>query len=246
MKLNKSQREVLNKQFQASFHDITLEETFKREFNEAYRQMGSEFLQQEGFPKYVEVNKEDILDVIIMPKSDTNVFVDYIENANVIESGEEFEAVRNDAEFFIDIILRNINQTKITFRLKVTRDEFLENHPTEEYLAKKMASRFSKSEIETRLNETSEFKEEVKQAALEDGFGSNVKLTNRDYKIENVRPKLSYDSLAERFLDAGYINESNTVQSFVSNQFHSLLIRHKLVDYRIVITKDPHEEEEEA
>lgn len=244
MKLNKSQREVLNKQFQASFYDITLEETFKREYNEAYRQMGSEILRQQGFPKYVDVNKEDVFDIVIMPKSDTNVFVDYIENANIIESGEEFEAVRNDAEFFIDIILRNINQTKIDLRLKASPEEFLEKYPTEEYLAKQMANRFSQSEIETRLKETSEFKEEVKSAAMEDGFESSVKLTNRDYRIENIRPKVSYDTLAERFLDAGYINESNTVQSFISNQFHILLIRHKLVDYRIVITKDPHEEEE--
>lgn len=245
MKLNKSQREVLDKQFQASFNDIMLEEAFKREYNEAYRKMGSEFLQQQGFPKYVDVDKENVLDVVITPKSDTNVFVDYIENANVIESAEEFEAVRNDAEFFIEIILNNINQTKIVFRAKASPEEFLDRYPTESYLAKSMASSFSKSEIETRLKESNEFKEEVKIAASEEGFGNNVKLTNKDYRIEDVRPKVSYDSLAERVLDSGYFNSSETVKSFIANQFHKLLIQQRLVDYTIRITKDPQDQEEE-
>lgn len=245
MKLNKSQREVLNKQFQASFNDVMLEEAFKREYNTAYKQLGSEILQQEGFPKYVDVNNEDVFDVVIKPKSDMNVFVDYIENNNLIESGEEFEAVRNDAEFFIDIILRNINQTKVDLKLKASPEEFLEKAPTESYLARAMANGFSKSEIETRLKETSEFKEEVKQAGVQEGFNANTKFTNKDYKLDNVRPKLSYSSLAERFLDGGYINESNTVKTFISNQFHPLLIQNRLVDYTIVITRDPHEEDEE-
>lgn len=245
MKLNKAQREVLNKQFQASFNDVLLEEAFKREYNSAYKQMGTEILQQQGFPKYVDVDKENIFDVVITPKSDTNVFVDYTENANMIESVEEFEAVRNDAEFFIEVILRNISQTKISLKLKANPEEFLEKAPTESYFAKAMASQFSKDEIETRLKESSEFKEEVKQVAIEEGFSKNIKLNHRDYKVENVRPKISYSSLAERFLDGGYINEGNTVSSFISNQFHTLLIKQKLVDYNIVITRDIHEDDEE-
>lgn len=244
MKLNKNQREILNKQFQASFNDTTLEEDFKQEYNEAYKEWGAKLLEEEGYPKYVDVNKGDLFKVEITPKQGTDVFVDYVEETDEIESEEEFEAVRNDAEFFNEIILRNIKDTNIELKLKVTPEEFLEQYPTEDYLAKEMSKQFSEKELEDRLRETQELQEEVKQAASEEGFDDKTKLNSRDYRIENVKLKQGFDQLSEKFLDEGYINESNTVQSFLKNEFYNLLIRNRLIDYKIVITRDLEETDE--
>ncbi|MFF0676839.1 hypothetical protein ACFYSI_13030 [Staphylococcus xylosus] len=245
MKLNKSQREVLNKQFQASFNDEALEKAFKEEYNEVYRKWGSELLAQQGFPKYVDVNDGDFVKVKITPKSGTDVFVDYVEETDEIESAEEFEAVRNDSEFFIEIILKNINATNIELEPKGTREEFLEQYPTEAYLAKQMSNYFSPIDVETRLKETQEIQEEVKEAAREEGINAKRNFNTNDYKIENIRVKKSYEQLAESVLDEGYINSSNRVQNFLNRDFYNLLIRKKLIDYRIVITRDPEEFEEE-
>src|SRR5699024_3011942 len=244
MKLNKTQREVLNKQFQASFNDKELAESFKQEYNEAYKEWGSKILEQEGFPKYVDVNKGDFFNVNITPKSGTDVFVDYVEDTDEIESGEEFEAVRSDKEFFIEIILKNISATNIELELKATPAEFLEQYPTEEYLAKEMARYYSEKELEHRLKETQELNEEVKQAASEEGFDRKTQIDTRDYRLENITLKQSFDRLSETFLDKGYINESNTVQSFLRNEFYNLIIRNRLINYRIVITRDLEEYDE--
>ncbi|MGJ7589071.1 hypothetical protein [Staphylococcus shinii] len=245
MKLNKSQREVLNKQFQASFNDEALEKSFKEEYSEVYRKWGAELLAQQGFPKYVDVNDGDFVKVKITPKSGTDVFVDYVEETDEIESAEEFEAVRNDSEFFIEIILKNINATNIELEPKGTREEFLEQYPTEAHLAKRMSNYFTPIDVETRLKETQEIQQEAKDAAREESIDVKGNLDTKDYKIENIKVKKSYEELAETVLDEGYINSSNRVQQFLDRDFYNMLIRKKLIDYRIVITRDPEEFEEE-
>src|SRR5699024_12700781 len=96
---------------------------------------------------------------------------------------------------------------------------------------------YSEKELEHRLKETQELNEEVKQAASEEGFDSKTRIESRDYRLEHITLKQSFDQLSEKFLDEGYINESNAVQSFLRNEFYNLLIRNRLINYRIVITR---------
>lgn len=244
MKLTKVQREVLNQKFQESFNSPELEDRFKTEYNEAYQKMAEEILQEQGFPKYVDVNKGNF-GVKITPKSGTDVFVDYVQETDEIESDEEFEAVRNDAEFFSEIILKNLRETNMSFEIREDPTEYLERNPTESYLAKEMEKYFNPTEFEVVLKETNEFEEDLREVAEEEGFGSDVDLNKIEYRIEDLKVADSFDYYAEIYLDEGHIDEGKTVQTFLKSDFYNLLADGRHYECSIYITTDPEEYGEE-
>lgn len=244
MKLTKIQREVLNQKFQESFNSPELEDKFKTEYNEAYKKMAEEILQEQGFPKYVDVNKGNF-GVKITPKNGTDVFVDYVEETDEIESDEEFEAVRNDAEFFSEIILKNLNETNMAFEIREDPSEYIERNPTESYLSKEMEKYFNPTEFEVVLKETDEFKEDLAEVAEEEGFDADVDLDKLDYKVEGLKVADSFDYYAELYLDEGHFDDGNTVQSFLRRDFYRLLADGRNYECTIRITTDPEEYGEE-
>lgn len=246
MKLTKAQRNVLQKQFELAFQDKELVTAFKEDYENIYERMAQDVLTQNGFPKMTEIN-DNVVEMEIKPKSDVEPFVDYVEGSDDIEDDDDFEHIRTDGSYFIEIILEreNLRHTNISFRIKKDPSEYLEEHPTEQYLAKEMSKAYDKNELEKHVKENSEFKEEeLREYLVDEGFPEDVDLNKVKYSMDNLQLTDSFTNIAEMILDTGRFSSGDRVNSFVKRDMYKIIVDGKLYEYDFRLESDPHELEE--
>lgn len=246
MKLTTAQRNVLQKQFELAFQDDDLVEAFKEDYEHIYEQMAQDVLNQNGFPKMTEVN-DKVVEMEIKPKSDVMPFVDYVEASDDIQDDDDFEHIRSDGSYFIEIILEreNLSHTSISFRIKVDPNDYIDEHPTEQHLAKEMSKAYDVNEFEKHIMENSEFKEEeLREYLVDEGFPEDVDLNKVKYSIDNLVVSDSFENIAEMLLDTGEFRPGYKVSTFVKKDMYKMLIDHKLYEYDFRLESDPHDLEE--
>lgn len=219
---------------------------FKEDYEHIYERMAQDVLNQNGFPKMTEVN-DKVVEMEIKPKSDVIPFVDYVEASDDIQDDDDFEHIRSDGSYFIEIILEreNLSHTNISFRIKVDPNEYIDEHPTEQHLAKEMSKTYDVNEFEKHIMENSEFKEEeLREYLVDEGFPEDVDLNKVKYSIDNLVVSDSFENIAEMLLDTGEFRPGDKVSTFVKKDMYKMLINHKLYEYDFRLESDPHDLEE--
>ncbi|WP_239710628.1 hypothetical protein [Mammaliicoccus sp. E-M21] len=246
MKMSIAQRNVLKKQFELAFQDKELVIAFKEDYEQIYKQMAQDVLSQNGFPKMTEI-KDDIVEMEIKPKSDVEPFVDYVEESGDIEDDDDFEHIRTDGSYFIEIILEreNLRYTNISFRIKIDPNEYLEEHPTEQHLAKEMSKAYDENVLKKHIIEDSEFREEeLREYLVDEGFSEDVDINKVKYSIDNLIVSDSFVNIAEMILDTGRFSSDDRVSRFVKRDMYKIIVDSKLYEYDFRLESDPHELEE--
>ncbi len=244
MKLSVEQKNKLKKGFEEAFNSVELPETFETGYPLMYSDMKKDVLAQNGGSENVDIEKRDF-GISIHPKTSYEDFAESVEAVQNFGTEEEFLAVAEDLNFYVDYIMKKIQDTQIDFGLIVDPREYLEKNPTKGYLANEMETYFDPKILEERLKDEEQFKKgHLKPAAVAEGFDDEVNLNRLPYKIENLEIKTSYVKLAEYFLDSGELNGDTTVRDFLNKAFYQQIISRNFYECDVVIKTDPLELEE--
>lgn len=244
MKLTEEQKKKLIKGFEEAFNSKELPEKFKEKYRSVYIAMGKDVLAQNGYPKNADIEKGNF-ELKISPKTSYESFADNVEQDVDFGNKEEFLAIVDNHNFYIDYIMNKVQDIKVDFILLDDPNEYLEKNPTEEYLAKEIDRFFDVHVLEEHLKNSEDFKEMyIAEKAVEEGFDDDVDLNKLRYKIENLEIDISYRELAEYFLDSGTIKEEDTVRGFLNRELYRQIIKHHFYECNVVIETDPLEMEE--
>ncbi|RIM88907.1 hypothetical protein BU107_04710 [Staphylococcus xylosus] len=244
MKLTEEQKKKLINGFEEAFNSKELPETFKERYHSVYKAMGKDVLAQNGYPKNADIDKGNF-ELRISPKTSYEAFADNVQEDVDFGNKEEFLAIADNHKFYVDYIMKKVQDINVDFILKDDPNEYLEKNPTEEYLAKEIDRFFDSHVLEERLRESEEFKEMyLAEKAVEEGFDDDVQLDKIRYRIENLEIDISYLELAEYFLDSDAIKGDDTVRGFLNRELYRQIIKHHFYECNVVIETNPLEMEE--
>lgn len=242
MKFSKVQKDILTKGYENAFASEDLKERFKTDYREVYNAMAKETLENNGYPKDVDVEKVDI-EVTIYPSESNEAFVEHLEESEKIPDKETFASVSEDNNFYISDILENLGMVKVDMKFKTDPNEYLETHPDKQYFSKVMRQRYDESRLAERLYEDEEFiLQVVEPQAREEGF-ENTDPKKLKYSISKLEITKEFTELAEYFIQNNIKSEEETVTDFMRNRFYTEIIRHKFYKAKIHFESDPNEEE---
>ncbi|HHC5942945.1 hypothetical protein DWB88_13775 (plasmid) [Staphylococcus warneri] len=242
MKFTKAQKEVLTKGYEEAFKNDELHERVKTDYKEMYEDLAKDILKDNGYPEDVDVQKIKI-DIQLKPKGSIDDFVTNLEESEKIDDIDTFTSVSTDSQFYIEDILDNIQMTNVEIEFKADPEEYLNQHPTIEYLSKEMQRLYDESKLKELLLENDLFEREyVEPRAEEEGFESpNVK--DLKYHIEDVELKEPYTTLSDRFISSGKVGENGmSVQEFMRQEFYNEVINNRLYEVKIKFDSDPNDE----
>lgn len=99
-------------------------------------------------------------------------------------------------------------------------------------------------ELEGELMYNDEFMSEVRQKAVEEGFPESVNLDELDYTINEIQPKGGFRKIAEE-LQHHFKSINNEIVWDSNDDFVFMVVIDDMIDYKISITSDPEDFNEE-
>ncbi|HDK8139689.1 TPA: hypothetical protein ACK1AU_002623 [Staphylococcus aureus] len=240
MELTKVQKEEMNKKLHEIFESTELEEAFKETYKDEYNSMAKELLTQEGFPENVDVNKGNF-NVKISVKSEVEVFTEIVQNNGYVEDQEQFNDAINNRDLLIQAILDNLQETNMKFEIKESPEEYLNLYPTQRYLSEMIEKNIDIDRLEMYLRQSDDFKEMIKESAVEEGHSYDVDIDKLQYRVDNLRLKESSDTLANMYLSSGRFEGNNSVSDLVSNDIYHDIVNNRLYEAKVSILTDVQE-----
>ncbi|MBO3081167.1 hypothetical protein [Mammaliicoccus sciuri] len=236
MKLTTRQREVLTQGYDNVLnYKRDLENAFREKYGHIYEQIVKDYLQLDGFPKDVKLDKVNFnLDISFLPE----VMVDLIESKDTLENEVDYQAKSNDQDFYINSALDEPALLNSTVIIRTDVEEYNQEHPSVEYLAKRINDKYEVEELKEEVNKLEETKQSVKEAAIEEGFSDDINVDNLKYTID-VKLKYGVTSLSDKIIQTTNIGENIRVDDYIEKDLYDFIIKYDLYDIDVQIQDDP-------
>lgn len=236
MKLTKRQREILTDGYNNVLaYKRELESAFKEKYGKVYDQIVMDYLQLDGFPKDVKLDKVNFnLDISFQPE----VMVELIEAKDTLENEVDYQSKSNDKDFYINSVLDEPAQLKSTVVIRTDVEEYNQEHPSVEYLANRINDKFNIEDLKQEVKKLDDTKQLVQESAMEEGFPSDIDIDKLKYTIE-VKLKHGVTNLSDKIIETTNIGESVRVDDYIEKDLYNFIINQNLYDIKVQIQDDP-------
>lgn len=236
MKLTRRQREVLTEGFNNVLaYKRELENAFKEKYGQIYDQIVIDYLQLDGFPKDVKLEKVNFnLDISFHPE----IMVELIEQKDALENEVDYQSKSNDKDFYINSALDEPAQLKSTVVIRTDVEEYNQEHPSVEYLANKINAKFNIEDLKEEIEKLDDTKQLVREVAMEEGFSNDIDVNKLKYTID-VRLKHDVTNLSDKIIETTNIGEGVRVDEYLDKDLYDFIINQNLYDITIQIQDDP-------
>ena len=240
MAMTEKQREYIKNQFEELFADpSTIGEHYRTDDEYNYGYVVNEALIDENFPDDANHTNTNV-EVEIRNNSDLDVWCDMFEHYNHISGEDEFEANKDDEDSYLLTIYDNIEMTEIVVTILDDVDEWLDQNPTEEYLAEQIEMEWDEEFIrEVVPIYAIDYDEKLREAIEDDAFPDDVDIMDIEVFITDIEENTSFENMAAQFIDNVYSSFESVSEYTRENQHIFDALENGMVNYEIEVTSDP-------
>ena len=240
MAMTEKQREYIKNQFQELFADpLTIGEHYRADDEYNYGYVVNEALMDEDFPDDANHTNTNV-EVEIRNNSDLDVWCDMFEHYNHISGEDEFEANKDDEDSYLLTIYDNIEMTEIVVTILDDVDEWLDQNPTEEYLAEQIEMEWDEEFIrEVVPIYAIDYDEKLREAIEDDAFPDDVDIMDIEVFITDIEENTSFENMAAQFIDNVYSSFESVSDYTRENQHIFDALENGYVRYEIEVASDP-------
>lgn len=228
---NKS-KDQLTSIFEDVLNRDDIEVGFKVYLPQVHETIVKEALLDFGFPSDVDIQKVNY-DFKVKNKIELEDWADQFISEKGLDEETTIEVGHDEVELFV---LDHIENISVQITVKDELKEWIESHPTVEYMEEAIESNYNSLEMVSflkRNNYTS--LQKIEEACIESNIPKE-EAKNVDYEIKNLRIKTPISALAEVYAEE--VNDSNTTtQIYLDNNLYENLITE--VEYDINILSNP-------
>lgn len=240
MAMTEKQREYIKNQFEELFADpLSIGENYRADDEYNYGYVVNEALIDENFPDDANHTNTNV-EVEIRNNSDLDVWCDMFEHYNHISGEDEFEANKDNEDSYLLTIYDNIEMTEIVVTILDDVDEWLDQNPTEEYLAEQIEMEWDEEFIrEVVPIYAIDYDEKLREAIEDDAFPDDVDIMDIEVFITDIEENTSFENMAAQFIDNVYSSFESVSDYTRENQHIFDALENGYVRYEIEVASDP-------